>query len=250
YTAVHWPILALCLRYCRTKKIPLFLAAGVLFVGAERLQGLFLGGFFWRLLAHSQYANITLIQIADIFGAAGLSFLIAMVNGLLAELFLDASAFAEATADRRCSILPPSLKLRRTGDTRYRRSIFKVSNLLKTAVVCTAVVAAVVYGRWRISQEDEFVEAGPLVASLQSNVPQSVKREALRGEGKAAVQTSKGIFDGLMEQSKAGAQAGAELIVWPETMVQGILIPDVWAVFDSSENKEIFDEAKKFDKAL
>ena len=90
YTALLWPILALCLRYCRTKKIPLFLAVPVLFVGAERLQGLFLGGFFWRFLAHSQYANITLIQIADIFGAAGVSFLIAMVNGLLAELIIAA----------------------------------------------------------------------------------------------------------------------------------------------------------------
>ncbi|MFB0524456.1 MAG: hypothetical protein ACETVZ_02880, partial [Phycisphaerae bacterium] len=90
YVALLWPIVALCLRYCRIKKIPLFLAGGVLFVGAERLQGFFLGGFFWRFLAHSQYHNIMVIQIADIFGAAGVSFLIAMVNGLLAELILDA----------------------------------------------------------------------------------------------------------------------------------------------------------------
>ena len=54
YTALLWPILAVCLRFCRVKKIPLFLAAGVLFVGAERLQGLFLGGCFGRFLAHSQ----------------------------------------------------------------------------------------------------------------------------------------------------------------------------------------------------
>jgi len=224
YTAVHWPILALCLRYCRIKKIPLFLAAGVLFVGAERLQGLFLGGFFWRLLAHSQYRNITLIQIADIFGAAGLSFLIAMVNGLLAELIIDA----------RYSIL----------DTRYWKNIFKVSNLLKTAVVCTAVVATIVYGRWRISQEGEFVETGPVVASLQSNVPQSVKREALRGQGQYAKQTSQTIFDELMQKSKASAQeAGAELIVWPETMVQATLNPEVLALVDSSHPWKAFDKA-------
>ncbi len=243
YTAVHWPILALCLRYCRIKKIPLFLAAGVLFVGAERLQGLFLGGFFWRLLAHSQYANITLIQIADIFGTAGLSFLIAMVNGLLAELIIDASAFAEATADRRYSILPPSLKLRRTGDSRYWKNIFKLSNLIKTAVVCAALLATVFYGRWRISQEDEFVETGPVVASLQSNVPQSVKREALRGEGQYAAQTSQTIFDELMQKSKASAEAGAELIVWPETMVQATLNPEVLALVDPSHLWKAFDKA-------
>jgi apolipoprotein N-acyltransferase len=80
YTALLWPILTIALRFCRIKKAPLFLVVPILFVGAERLQGLFLGGFYWRFLAHSQYANITLIQIADIFGATGVSFLIAMVN--------------------------------------------------------------------------------------------------------------------------------------------------------------------------
>jgi apolipoprotein N-acyltransferase len=222
YTAVHWPILALCLRYCRTKKIPLFLAAGVLFVGAERLQGLFLGGFFWRFLAHSQYKNITLIQIADIFGTAGLSFLIAMVNGLLAELIIAAR----------------------------QKEIFKVSRLLKTAVVCGAVVAAIVYGRWRISQEDEFVETGPVVASLQSNVPQAVKREAkrekgeaLRGKGNAAEQTSQQIFDELMQKSKASAEAGADLIVWPETMVQATLDQSLLKLLHPSHPFNIFDKA-------
>ncbi|HUV64805.1 MAG TPA: hypothetical protein VMW24_12970, partial [Sedimentisphaerales bacterium] len=92
YTALLWPVLTLCLRYCRARGIPLFLAAAVLIVGVERMQGLFLGGFFWRFLAHSQYENITLIQIADIFGAGGVSFLVAMVNGLVAELVIDATS--------------------------------------------------------------------------------------------------------------------------------------------------------------
>jgi len=206
YTALLAPILALCLRFCRIKKIPLFLAAGVLFVGAERLQGFFLGGFFWRFLAHSQYANITLIQTADIFGTAGLSFLIAMVNGLLAELIIAARL----------------------------KNIFKISNLIKTSLVCAALVAAVFYGRWRINESDKFITQGPLVASLQSNIPQSVKR---------SFQESGRIFDELMRDSKASAEAGAELIVWPETMVQAILNTRVWPFLISSETEENFDKA-------
>lgn len=204
YTALLWPIVALCLRYCRIKKVPLILAVPVLFVGAERLQGLFLGGFFWRFLAHSQYQNITIIQIADIFGAAGLSFLIAMVNGLLAELVIAAG----------------------------RKGILQVRNFVKTAVVCGAVLAAVFYGRWRITQEDEFVEAGPLVASLQSNVPQAVKRTFTADEE---------IFDGLMKQSQASAKTGPELIVWPETMVQAILNKEVWPFLKSPETDKMLD---------
>jgi apolipoprotein N-acyltransferase len=186
YTALLWPMVAVCLRYCRIKKIPLFLAAGVLFVGAERLQGLFLGGFFWRFLAHSQYANITLIQIADIFGAAGVSFLVAMVNGLAAELIIAAE----------------------------EKNIFKISNLLKIGLVCGALAGAVIYGRYRINEADKYIEEGPLVASVQTNVPQSVKKSH---------QSSEAILEELLKNGKASVEAGAELVVWPETMVQATL---------------------------
>jgi apolipoprotein N-acyltransferase len=196
YTAVLWPILAMSLRYCRAKKVPLFLATAVLIVAIERLQGLFLGRFFWRFLAHSQFQNITIIQIADIFGTAGLSFLIAMVNGIVAELIIAAR----------------------------QKSLFKIAPLLKTALVCFAVAAAIIYGRWRINQEQQYVEPGPYIASLQSNVPQSVKNSFESGQE---------LFNGLMENSKAASKTQADLIVWPETMVQATLNPDVLKIVKS-----------------
>ena len=205
YTALLWPIVALCLRYCRIKKIPLVLAVPVLIVGAERLQGLFLGGFFWRFLAHSQYSNITLIQIADIFGAGGLSFLIAMVNGLVAELIIAAG----------------------------EKNIFKIKNFLKTALVCAALVATIIYGRWRINQSPKYVTQGPLVGTVQTNVPQSVKQ---------SFQASDVILDGLLKNSRASAEAGAELIVWPETMVQATLDPKVLRRLSPSYHCKIIDE--------
>jgi apolipoprotein N-acyltransferase len=215
YTALLAPILALCIRYCRKKKIPLLLAAPVLFVGAERLQGLFLGGFFWRHLSHSQYANITIIQIADIFGAAGVSFLVAMVNGLLAELIIAAQ----------------------------QKNLVKTSNFLKAAIVSAALLAGIFYGRWRINQSARFVTQGPLVASLQSNVPQTVKTEALRGEPEVAEQTSQELFDELMQNSKASLAEGAELIIWPETMVQATLNEGVLAYYNPSSQPKLFDKA-------
>ena len=171
----------------------------------ERMQGLFLGGFFWRFLAHSQYRNITLIQIADIFGAGGVSFLIAMVNGLLAELII----------------------------TVYQRKSLKLVQLAGTVIVCAAVAGAFFYGRWRIGQEKECVTEGPMAASLQSNVPQSVKRTFESGDD---------LFNGLMKQNDAAAKAGAELIVWPETMVQATLNPEVLKLLDSSHPWNVFDK--------
>ena len=198
YTALLWPMIALGLRYCRTKNIPLILAVPILFVGAERLQGLFLGGFFWRFLAHSQYRNITLIQIADIFGAAGVSFLIAMANGLIADLILAARG----------------------------KKLLQVGNFLKTAVFCITLAAAVLYGRWRVNQADKFIESGPLVAALQSNVPQSVKR---------TFKNDREIFDDLMKQSIECTRTGPDLIVWPETMVQAMLNRQVWPFLKPDE---------------
>ena len=205
YTALLWPVLAICLRFCRKKGVPLFLAAAILIVGIERLQGFFLGGFFWRFLAHSQYRNTTLIQIADIFGAGGVSFLLAMVNGLLAELIVTVSQKKNLT----------------------------LVQFAGTVIVCAAVVGAFAYGWWRIDQEAEFVTEGPLAAALQSNRSQSVKRTFESGDD---------LFAGLMEHSKVAAQAGAELIVWPETMVQATLNPEVLKVMDPNCDDNLFDQ--------
>ena len=205
YTALLWPVLSLCLRYCRMKKVPLFLASALLIVGTERMQGLFLGGFFWRFLAHSQYQNTTIIQISDIFGAGGVSFLIAMVNGLIAELIIAAR----------------------------HRKIFTITQFVKVGIVTALLAGCILYGRWRISQEDEFVEPGPLAASLQSNIPQSVKD---------TFESSDVLFSDLMTQSKAASEAGAELIIWPETMVQAWLNPEILRFVEPNDSWQIYDK--------
>ncbi|MHC4728271.1 MAG: apolipoprotein N-acyltransferase, partial [Planctomycetota bacterium] len=88
----------------------------------------------------------------------------------------------------------------------------------KTALVCLAVAGTIIYGRWRISQEEQYVEPGPYIASLQSNVPQSVKRSFESGQD---------LFNGLMENSRAAVKNQPDLIIWPETMVQATLNPEV-----------------------
>lgn len=215
YTAPLWPLMAVCLRYCRGKKIPLFLAVPVLVVGAERLQGLFLGGFFWRFLAHSQYANITLIQIADIFGAAGVSFLIAMVNGLIAELIINSE-----------------LRIK-TSEKKGGWHLIIVNSKFSILIVVAAIAGTLIYGKWRIDQTGRFVTDGPLVAAVQTNVPQSVKKSH---------QSREAILDELLKNSNAGIKAGAELVVWPETMVQAMLDRRILGVLAPSESDRLFDE--------
>ena len=120
-----------------------------------------MGGFFWRFLAHSQYANIKLIQISDIFGAAGVSFLIAMVNGLLAELLF---------------------LIYHIGNNKEDFAINWPVKFAGIIFVIITIAGTYIYGNWRINQSDKFVEQGPIVASVQSNVPQSVKSSGMASE--------------------------------------------------------------------
>ena len=239
YTALLWPVLYFCLRsyfvmhdaprvlhdneqnslFQNTLRktryairiLPLFLISAILIVGVERMQGLFLGGFFWRFLAHSQYKNTTIIQIADIFGAGGVSFLIAMVNGLIAELLI----FARFRMSEQQHELKPIL----LG--------------INTGIVSLVLVGAMFYGRWRLGQESQYVEAGPLAASLQSNVPQSVKN---------TFESSSDLFEDLIKESNDASTYKPELIVWPETMVQGILNPEILQYREDTHESVIFDK--------
>jgi apolipoprotein N-acyltransferase len=97
-----------------------------------------------------------------------------------------------------------------------------------------AVAGTVGYGRWRIAQAAEIVTEGPLVAALQSNVPQSVKSSHMASDK---------LFAELLGMSKAAAKAGAELIAWPETMVQAFLQPPLWRYFRDPNEDKAFHEA-------
>ncbi len=204
YIGLYWPVLAISVRFCRKKNLSLFWIVPLLFVGAETFQGHLLLDFSWRLLAHSQYKNITLIQIADIFGAAGVSLLIAMVNGLLGDLII-------------------AIK---------RKKIFAGSNFIKAAIAVALIAGTIFYGQYRLTQAEKFTHPGPIVASVQSNVPLEVKES-----GQAAEQ----IFADLLKSSIAATAAGAELVVWPETMVQAILDERFLLLCSSSHRSNIFD---------
>lgn len=212
FLGLYWPLLALCIRYCRKRGFSLLLTAGVLICGAEAWQGILLTGFSWRLLGHSQYANLTLIQISDIFGALGVSFIVAMVNGFIAEIFIDAK---EVKKSQRAYIL-------------------------KTSILVCVIACTVVYGRWRIGQSDEFIEAGPVVGSVQPNVPSNVKELAESGGV---------ILADLIKSGQKCFAAGAELVAWPETMVLATLNKDFLEIRNpQSQSRKFHDLISEFVK--
>jgi apolipoprotein N-acyltransferase len=206
YIAMYWPILVITVRYCFLRKIPLWFSVPVLFVGAEAVQGWMLKGFAWRYLAHSQFENIMLIQIADIFGAAGVSFLIAMVNGLIAEVFIDAK----------------------------KKLFFKPANIAGGVLTIIAIGATLLYGRYRIIQTADFVSPGPRVAVVQSNVP--VKA------GEETVPPDISFIDMLLD-SRRSLAAEPNLIIWPETMVESIFDDGYLKLVGADSTAKIYHNA-------
>ncbi|MHC4984697.1 MAG: apolipoprotein N-acyltransferase [Planctomycetota bacterium] len=150
-------------------------------------------GFPWLFLAHSQYRRIWLIQIADLTGQYGVSFAVAMVNGVIVEWVLA----------------------RWRGRKPLRRR-------LRGAVVTACVLACLLgYGAWRVGQGTQ--SPGPVVGIVQQAIPTRLvlpKGDTgdLPGE---AVQT-------YLDVSTAFEQAGCDLVVWPETVLPSGMNEEVW----------------------
>ncbi len=173
------------LNVCLKRNYPLWICLPILVTGVEAAYRLPCGGFEWHLLGHCMYNNLSLIQIADITGVAGITFVIAMVNGLVCDLI----------------------------------RVQRFRPLAIPASVCAVVVLSVfAYGRYRIATEPANFTDGPLIGVVQTNIPSEVKEDELEGEN---------ILNDLFEQSRQCLEAGAELLVWPETIVSSAINNDL-----------------------
>ena len=66
-----------------------FIAAPALWTALELARTYVFSGFPWSLLGYSQYLALPVVQIADITGVYGVSFLIVLVNAAVAEFAMD-----------------------------------------------------------------------------------------------------------------------------------------------------------------
>jgi len=81
YLSVYIAVFALLFNFFRKASLNQILCAPVLWVSLEYIRSLALTGFPWENLGCSQFFILKIIQISDIFGVYGISFLIVLVNG-------------------------------------------------------------------------------------------------------------------------------------------------------------------------
>ncbi|MBU1344075.1 MAG: apolipoprotein N-acyltransferase [Proteobacteria bacterium] len=87
YLALYPAIFAFLLKKLDPASCFSPILAACLWTGLEFIRTYAFTGFSWGGLGYSQYLNLSLIQIADFSGVYGVSFLIVLVNYLLAVLF-------------------------------------------------------------------------------------------------------------------------------------------------------------------
>lgn len=124
-------------------KIHLYLTAPVLWICLEYVKSVFLTGFPWENLGYSQYSNTYFIQIADIAGVYGISFLIILTNAAIFEMISKRSA----------------------------------KEYILIAVVCLILAGVYIYGFFRLDQVNKHVQRsqGMDVSLIQGNIDQSIK---------------------------------------------------------------------------
>ncbi|MDO9567056.1 MAG: apolipoprotein N-acyltransferase [Candidatus Desulfaltia sp.] len=177
---------ATLLNLCAKPGICIF-AIPVLWVAFEYMRSLFFLAFPWELIGYSQYNNLLLIQISDMFGVYGVSFLIALSNTTiyLTLLYL-------------------------TKKDWKRESVTKKAALGSIFVFALIFVLVLSYGKWRIDSIDRLVCSSPSIkaAIVQGNIDQAVKwnPEIQRLTVKKYIE--------LSFLSKAD---NPDIVVWPET---------------------------------
>jgi len=175
----------------RKTDFPALFIAPVLWTTLEFVRSYALTGFPWSSLGYSQYKFLPAIQIADITGIYGVSFLIVAINGALADIFL--------------------LKRRKLDKPLY--------SLVPTAVgfisLLVILVATFSYGFYRLYSERAGVQIRAAV--VQGNIEQDKKWEpAFQNEVIAAYK----------ELSMAAADEKPDIIIWPETAVPFVFKKD------------------------
>ena len=168
----------------------------LLWVALEYIRTFIFTGFPWALLGHSQYLRHHLIQIADLSGAYGVSFIIALGN---TAVFLAITYISRKTW--------------------HSRSISKPLVLGASVLFAVGFLFSWFYGAWRIKATDHLIAAAPTarVTVIQGNIDQSEKWDPVFQD--ATIKT-------YHRLSLAAKSENPDLIVWPESATPFFLFYD------------------------
>jgi len=107
--SVFMPLMLLVYHNIRNSEFPRFLVFPVAWTAFELARSSGFVGFPWGLVGHSQYAMVPLIQIAELTGIWGVSFVVVLFNSAIAETISRMIANAHVGVRPRFPAFRPSV---------------------------------------------------------------------------------------------------------------------------------------------
>jgi len=187
YLSLYMGMFGLMLGWMRISGFSLLLIMPAIWVGLEYCRAVLLSGFPWELLGHTQFNKLHIIQISDMVGVYGVSFMLALSNGLAFVLYQF------------------MVKTNWSG----QRFILK-HVLIYASFFGTIFILAWSYGQWQIGNQINKISNAPSkkIAIVQGNVDQTLKWDR-------AYQLT--TIKKYIDLSRQVSAKDPELIVWPET---------------------------------
>jgi len=187
YLSIYMGIFGLVLSWIRVSIFSLILIMPAIWVGLEYLRAILLSGFPWELFGHTQFKKLHIIQISDLVGVYGVSFLLALANGLICVLY----HFISKT------------------NWRGQRFVWKHA-LVYVSLFGILFTLVWSYGQWQIANLTNTISQAPSkrIAIVQGNVDQTLKWD------RAYQRTT---IEKYIDLSRQVSGQNPELIVWPET---------------------------------
>ncbi len=181
---------------CHPALSPLLFAA--VWTVSEWLQTLTWAGVPWARLALSQTSFLPAVQSAELIGSFGVTFIIALVNGILGWGLWK---------------LCPDLPLKGNPFKQIKQNLspeWKTTLLRYTSLALAVVFANIGYGTIRLAAFENDPDRRISAALIQGNIASGEKWES---DGERAID----IYLDLSE--KAIEEADADILLWPETVL-------------------------------
>lgn len=183
YLALYPAIFSLLYSYKMSNtNLPSMIVAPLIWTPLEYLRSYLLSGFPWVSVGYSQYKFLSFIQVADLIGVYGISFLILSFNGLI----VDCLQIKKRRSERPLMPLYPTI--------------------LSFCLLVLVYVGSFVYGYINLN----YKGAGPLVrvAIIQANIEQDKKWD---------LKFQKQVMEIYKALTIQALGQNPELVVWPET---------------------------------
>ena len=173
--------------------LPLVAVGPIVWTGLEYLRAHFMTGFAWYFLGHSQYRWLELIQISDVVGAYGVSFVIVT------------SAAALTLLVPHTWLIRLRLVLSSTGP--ITASGLSLSDLIQVTLAFGVFAFTLGYGYVRRAQAD--FKPGPRIALIQGNFVASLRHEPPSNDD---------VYLTHLRLNSRAVREQAQIIIWPEGM--------------------------------